>query len=153
MFDFLKSKLKNKGLLKSAKEEDLKDALAKAKARAASDSNTPAAFTISKPQSFRTERYNYDENGKIKDYEKNIGFDKGKGKKDVDITKNVDSTAIASARYDPKDDSMNIKYKGGKGKEYKFKAGGQEGIDEWVNAASKGRITNEWKRSHRYPGY
>lgn len=152
MFDFLKSKLKNKGLLKSAKEEDLKDALAKAKARAASDSNTPAAFTISKPQSFRTERYNYDDKGKIKDYEKNIGFDKGKGKKDVDITKNVDSTAIASARYDPSDDSLNITYTTGP-KEYKFKAGGKEGIDEWVKAPSKGRITQAWKQSHRMPGY
>lgn len=111
------------------------------------------AFTISNPQSFRTERYNYDNNGNVVDYEYNIGFDKGPGQKDVDITKNVDSTAIANARYDPSDDSLNITYKGGKGKEYKFKAGGKQGIEEWVNAPSKGRITQEWQTTHRYPGY
>ena len=110
------------------------------------------AFNISNPQSFRTERYNYDNNGNVVDYEYNIGFDKGPGQKDVDITKNVDSTAIANARYDPSDDSLNITYKGG-GKEYKFKANGSKGLEEWVNAPSKGRITQEWRQTHHYPGY
>lgn len=64
----------------------------------------------------------------------------------------IDSTAIKSARYDPTDDSLNITYKGGN-QEYKFQAGGEEGIREWIAAASKGRITQEWKYSHRYPGY
>ncbi len=107
-------------------------------------------FDIKKPTSFRTESYNYDDNGNISDYSKEIGFDPND--KDVNVTMNVPSTAIANARYDPSDDSMNITYVNGT-KEYKFKAGGQEGIEEWVNAPSKGRITNEWKETHRYPGY
>lgn len=64
----------------------------------------------------------------------------------------VDSTAIQSARYEPSDDSLNITYKGG-GKEYKFKADGSKGLEEWVKAPSKGRITQEWRTTHRYPGY
>lgn len=64
----------------------------------------------------------------------------------------VDSTAIESARYEPSDDSLNITYKGG-GKEYKFKANGSNGLEEWVHAPSKGRITQEWRYTHRYPGY
>lgn len=74
--------------------------------------------------------------------------DIGDGKKLHDVS----STAIESARYDPSDDSLNITYKGGD-KEYKFKAGGPEGVKEWLNAPSKGRITQEWKETHRYPGY
>lgn len=62
----------------------------------------------------------------------------------------VSSTAIQSARYDPSDNSLNIVYKGG-GKEYKFDA--KDDLQEWVDAPSKGRITHEWKESHRYPGY
>lgn len=64
----------------------------------------------------------------------------------------ISSTAIKSARYDPTDDSLNITYKGGN-QEYKFKAGGASGIEEWLQASSKGRITQEWKSSHRFPGY
>ena len=64
----------------------------------------------------------------------------------------VASTAIKSARYDPEDDSLNIVYQGGD-KEYKFRAGGPEGVKEWITADSKGRKTNEWKKTHRYPGY
>lgn len=69
-----------------------------------------------------------------------------------DMSMPVDSTAIQSARYEPSDDSLNITYKGG-GKEYKFKANGSNGLEEWVNAPSKGRITQEWRNTHRYPGY
>ena len=47
---------------------------------------------------------------------------------------------------------MNITYKGGD-KEYKFRAGGRDGVREWINAPSKGRITQEWRTTHRYPGY
>lgn len=64
----------------------------------------------------------------------------------------VDSTAIQSARYEPSDDSLNITYKGGN-KEYKFKADGADGLQEWVNAPSKGQITQEWRTTHRYPGW
>ena len=64
----------------------------------------------------------------------------------------VDSTAIQSARYEPSDDSLNITYKGGN-KEYKFRADGSDDLEEWVNAPSKGRITQEWRQTHRYPGY
>lgn len=64
----------------------------------------------------------------------------------------ISSTAISNARYDPSDDSLNITYQGGN-KEYKFKAGGPIGVEEWVDAPSKGRITQEWRTTHRYPGY
>lgn len=63
----------------------------------------------------------------------------------------VDSTAVESARYDPEDNSLNITYKGGS-KEYKFAADPKDVMD-WVNAPSKGRLTEEWKQTHRYPGY
>ena len=73
-------------------------------------------------------------------------------KKDYAKTGEVQSTAIENARYDPEDDSLNITYKGGD-KEYKFRAGGREGVREWINAPSKGQITQEWRKTHRYPGY
>ena len=57
----------------------------------------------------------------------------------------VSSTAIQSARYDPSDNSLNIVYKGGS-KEYKFDA--KDDLQEWVDAPSKGRITQEWRTSH-----
>lgn len=57
----------------------------------------------------------------------------------------VSSTAIQSARYDPSDNTLNIVYKGG-GKEYKFDA--KDDLQEWVDAPSKGRITQEWRISH-----
>lgn len=72
--------------------------------------------------------------------------------KDYAKTGEVVSSAIESARYDPTDDSLNITYRGGD-KEYKFQAGGPEGVEEWVNAPSKGQITQEWRTTHRYPGY
>lgn len=63
----------------------------------------------------------------------------------------VSSTAIQSARYDPSDNSLNITYKGGD-KEYKFAANPEDVVD-WMNAPSKGRLTQEWKETHRFPGY
>lgn len=57
----------------------------------------------------------------------------------------VASTAIQSARYDPSDNSLNITYKGGD-KEYKFDA--KDDLQEWMNAPSKGRVTQEWRTTH-----
>ena len=64
----------------------------------------------------------------------------------------VDSTAIDHATYNPNDGSLNIAYTSNPGKEYKFKADEQDVID-WMNAPSKGRITQEWRTTHRYPGF
>ena len=87
-----------------------------------------------------------DDNG---DFVTNIGNDIGNS--GVGHTYQVDSTAIQSARFDPSDNSLNIVYRGG-GKEYKFKADGNDAAD-WLNAPSKGRLTQEWRDTHRYPGY
>ena len=73
-------------------------------------------------------------------------------KKDYAKLGELESTAIKIAWYDPTDDSLNITYLGSN-KEYKFKAGGPEGVQEWMDAPSKGQITEEWKTTHRYPGY
>lgn len=72
-------------------------------------------------------------------------------KKDYAKTGELVSTAIDSARYDPNDNSLNITYKGGD-KEYKF-AATPEDVKEWIDAPSKGQITQEWRETHRYPGY
>lgn len=87
-----------------------------------------------------------DDNG---DFVTNIGNDIGNS--GVGHTYQVDSTAIQSARFDPSDNSLNIVYRGG-GKEYKFKADGNDAAD-WLNAPSKGRLTQEWRDTHHYPGY
>lgn len=87
-----------------------------------------------------------DDNG---DFVTNIGNDIGYS--GVGHTYQVDSTAIQSARFDPSDNSLNIVYRGG-GKEYKFKADGNDAAD-WLNAPSKGRLTQEWRDTHHYPGY
>lgn len=87
-----------------------------------------------------------DDNG---DFVTNIGNDIGNS--GVGHTYQVDSTAIQSARFDPSDNSLNIVYRGG-GKEYKFKADGNDAAD-WLNAPSKGRLTQEWRSTHHYPGY
>lgn len=91
------------------------------------------AFEINNPISFRTQ-------------EGEIPFFRGK----QEVTQ--PSTAISRAVYDPSDDSLNITYTSGD-KVYKYKAGGSEGLKEWINAPSKGRITNEWRTTHHYPGY
>lgn len=87
-----------------------------------------------------------DDNG---DFVTNIG--NYMGSSGVGHTYQVDSTAIQSARFDPSDNSLNIVYRGG-GKEYKFKADGNDAA-EWLKAPSKGRLTQEWRSTHRYPGY
>lgn len=65
----------------------------------------------------------------------------------------VNSTAISSAEYNPNDDSLNIAYTSNPSKSYKFKVNGEEGLKEWIEAPSKGRITQEWRETHRFPGY
>ena len=101
------------------------------------------SINISNPTSYRT--YQNVGNGTLNENDIDVGLTSGKGAE-------VASTAIQSARYDPADDSLNITYQGGD-KEYKFRAGGREGVKEWINADSKGRKTQEWKKTHRYPGY
>lgn len=101
------------------------------------------SINISNPTSYRT--YHNVGEGTLNEDDVDVGLTSGKAAE-------VASTAIKSARYDPEDDSLNIVYQGGD-KEYKFKAGGPEGVKEWITADSKGRKTNEWKKTHRYPGY
>lgn len=101
------------------------------------------SINISNPTSFRT--YQNVGNGTMNKDDIAVGLTSGKGAE-------LASTAIKNARYDPEDDSLNITYQGGD-KEYKFRAGGREGVREWLNAPSKGQITQEWRKTHRYPGY
>ena len=101
------------------------------------------SVNITNPTSYRT--YQNVGNGTLNEDDVDVGLTSGKAAE-------VASTAIKSARYDPEDDSLNIVYQGGD-KEYKFRAGGPEGVREWISADSKGRKTNEWKKTHRYPGY
>lgn len=101
------------------------------------------SVNISNPTSYRT--YQNVGKGTLNEDDIDVGLTSGKGAE-------VASTAIKSARYDPQDDSLNITYQGGD-KEYKFRAGGPEGVKEWINAPSKGQITQEWRKTHHYPGY
>lgn len=101
------------------------------------------SVNISNPTSYRT--YQNVGNGTLNEDDIDVGLTSGKGAE-------LASTAIKSARYDPQDDSLNIVYQGGS-KEYKFMAGGPEGVREWMAADSKGRKTQEWRKTHRYPGY
>ena len=101
------------------------------------------SVNISNPTSFRT--YQNVGNGTLNEDDIDVGLTSGKGAE-------LASTAIKSARYDPQDDSLNIVYQGGS-KEYKFRAVGPEGVREWMAADSKGRKTQEWRKTHRYPGY
>lgn len=101
------------------------------------------SVNISNPTSYRT--YQNVGQGTLDENDVDVGLTSGTGAEIV-------STAISNARYDPEDDSLNITYQGGD-KEYKFRAGGPEGVREWINAPSKGRITQEWRTTHRYPGY
>ena len=101
------------------------------------------SINISNPTSFRT--FQNVGKGTMKKEDVEVGLSSGKG---AELT----STAIKNARYDPEDDSLNITYQGGD-KEYKFRAGGRQGVREWINADSKGQITQEWRKTHRYPGY
>lgn len=101
------------------------------------------SVNIINPTSYRT--YQNVGEGTLNEDDVDVGLTSGKAAE-------VASTAIKSARYDPEDDSLNIVYQGGD-KEYKFRAGGPEGVKEWITADSKGRKTNEWKKTHHYPGY
>ena len=101
------------------------------------------SVNISNPTSYRT--YQNVGNGTLNEDDIDVGLTSGKGAE-------LASTAIKSARYDPADDSLNIVYQGGE-KEYKFRAGGPDGVREWMAADSKGRKTQEWRKTHRYPGY
>ena len=101
------------------------------------------SINITNPTSYRT--YHNVGEGTLNEDDVDVGLTSGKAAE-------VASTAIKSARYDPEDDSLNIVYQGGD-TEYKFMAGGPEGVKEWIAADSKGRKTNEWKKTHRYPGY
>ena len=101
------------------------------------------SVNIANPTSYRT--YQNVGKGTLNEDDIDVGLTSGRG---AELT----STAIKNARYDPEDDSLNITYQGGD-KEYKFRAGGPEGVKEWMSAPSKGKITQEWRETHRYPGY
>lgn len=107
------------------------------------------SINIANPTSYRTYHNVGEDTMDPKDMD--IGLQSGSNPQ-TDSVGEVQSTAIENARYDPEDDSLNITYMGGD-KEYKFRAGGREGIREWINAPSKGRKTQEWRTTHRYPGY
>lgn len=108
-------------------------------------------WSVSNAKSIRTQGYNYDDKGNTTDFQQDIGIT-DQSDKDVSFNKAVDSTAIESARFDPSDNSLNITYRNGNGKEYKFAADSNDAA-EWLDAPSKGRITQEWRSTHRYPGY
>lgn len=101
------------------------------------------SVNVANPTSYRT--YQNVGKGTLNEDDIDVGLTSGRG---AELT----STAIKNARYDPEDDSLNITYQGGD-KEYKFRAGGPEGVKEWMSAPSKGKITQEWRETHRYPGY
>ena len=101
------------------------------------------SVNVANPTSYRT--YQNVGRGTLNENDIDVGLTSGRG---AELT----STAIKNARYDPTDDSLNITYQGGD-KEYKFRAGGPEGVKEWMSAPSKGKITQEWRETHRYLGY
>lgn len=106
------------------------------------------SVNIQNPNSYRT--YHNVGSGSLDENDMDIGLESGSNPQ-TDRVGEIQSTAIQSARYDPSDNSLNITYKGGD-KEYKF-AAQPDDVMEWVNAPSKGRITQEWRTTHRYPGY
>lgn len=115
-------------------------------------------FDVIKPTSYRTAyaKQNRDKLGRFASGFQYSDVEIADSRQKPDNGKKLfgtESTAIESARYDPSDDSLNIAYKTAPDKEYKFKAGGVEGVKEWINAPSKGRMTQEWRETHRYPGF
>ena len=102
-------------------------------------------WTVSNVKSNRTDTFDPDTGEMIT----NIGNDMGNA--GVGHTYQVDSSAIQSARFDPSDNSLNITYRGGD-KEYKFAADGNEAA-KWLQSPSKGRTTQQWRSTHRWPGY
>lgn len=105
-------------------------------------------FKINKPVSYRNE-VNMSEEEWNKKLPQGYSIPNKIGEESIPVS----STAISSARYVPETDSMKIAYKSNPGKEYTFKAGGEEGIKEWVEAPSKGRITEEWRETHYDPNW
>lgn len=101
-------------------------------------------WTVNNVKSLRTDEYNEDTNTVNTSIGNTISGSAGH-------TYPVDSTAIQSARFDPTDNSLNITYRDGN-KEYKFAADSKEAA-KWLQSPSKGRTTQEWRHSHRYPGY
>ena len=106
------------------------------------------SVNINNPTSYRT-FHNVGE-GTTNSNDIDVGLQSGTNP-ETDRVGEVQSTAIENARYDPEDDSLNITYKGGN-KEYKFRAGGREGVREWINSPSKGKITQEWRQTHYMQG-
>lgn len=142
----LNREINNMGLLRS---------IQKAREAANQDyvDSADTGFTVSRPVSYRTydAKQKRDAQGK---FSKGFTLDNERIADSYTDTKTektlpVASTAIANARYDPSDDSLNITYTSGP-KEYKFKAGGKEGLKEWMDAMSKGRITQEWRETHHW---
>ena len=107
------------------------------------------SVNISNPTSYRT--FHNVGTGSLSEDDASTGLESGDDVK-TDRVGEIASTAIKNARYDPTDDSLNITYQGGD-KEYKFQAGGIEGLREWISSPSKGQITQEWRKTHRYPGF
>lgn len=129
------------------------------KLRAVSDLTMGKGFTINEPTSYRKVEHqqNRDAAGRYTkgyhDTSEAIISNKGNEystRKERNY--GVKSTAIDHARYDPTDGSLNIAYKGNPNKEYKFKANEADVVD-WLNAPSKGRLTQKWRRTHAFPGY
>lgn len=108
---------------------------------------TATPWSVSNVKSNRTDTYDEDTGS----FNTAIGNDID-DKSGVGHTYQVDSTAIQGARFDPSDNSLNITYRSNPGKEYKFSATEDEAA-EWLTAPSKGRLTQEWRSTHRYPGF
>lgn len=112
-----------------------------------------SGFTISKPVSYRNEvNMSPDEWEHATATGRNANYSIPKELTEESVP--VSSTAIDSARYDPSDNSLNITFKGGT-KEYKYDA--KDDLQQWMNAPSKGQITNSWGKNgsdpHTFPGY
>lgn len=118
--------------------------------KAKSAAYAPSPWSTSNAKSIRTRSWNVDD-GKLVNEQTDIGITYDPSKEAAENFA-VDSTAIQSARYDPSDNSLNIVYRNGNGKEYKFSATPDE-AQEWLDAPSKGRITQVWRDTNRYPGY
>lgn len=153
---------KNIGMLSSpwfADSTPLNGTNQDSKLRAISDLTMGKGFTIDKPTSYRRVEHqqNRDAAGRYAkgyhDISEAIISDKsGEYSTRKERNYGVESTAIDHARYDPSDGSLNIAYNSNPDKEYKFKADEADVVD-WMNAPSKGRLTQAWRSSHRYPGY
>jgi len=95
------------------------------------EAGTP--WSVSNVKSNRTDTYDED-TGK---FDTHIGNDMGDS--GVGHTYQVDSTAVQSARFEPSDNSLNIQFRNGNGKEYKFQAN-EDDAKAFLNSPSKGRF-------------